>query len=144
MCLVALTLAVNSLPHRSLATTVRPELVSATSIRVTTGPAYTDTAGKTWRTTSGFSASNIYSVSHAIAGTPDQPLYQTERWGNSFNYRAAVTNGNYKVTLKFAELYWSARGNRVFNVAINNVPVLTNFDILTQTAPFAALDKSFL
>src|SRR5579859_4326621 len=144
MCLVALALGVNSLPHRSLATTVGPELVSATSVRVTTGPAYTDTAGKTWRTTSSFSASNIYSVSHSIAGTPDQPLYQTERWGNSFNYRASVTNGNYKVTLKFAELYWNAPGNRVFNVAINNVPVLTNFDILTQAAPFAALDKSFL
>ena len=37
--------------------------------------------------------------------------------------------GKYSVTLKFAELYWTAKGGRVFNVAINGTTVLSNFDI---------------
>ena len=35
----------------------------------------------------------------------------------------------YAVRLHFAEIYWSAAGQRVFNVAINGSPVLSNFDI---------------
>jgi photosystem II stability/assembly factor-like uncharacterized protein len=142
MSMIALTLGIGSLSaHRG--PDFRPDLASATSVRVTTGSAYTSSGGNLWGAASGFSAGNTYSVTHAVTATQDEALYQTERWGNSFNYQAAVANGQYIVTLKFAELYWSEPGQRVFNVAINNVPVLTNFDILAHTAPFRALDKSF-
>jgi hypothetical protein len=105
--------------------------------------AYTDSAGQSWTAASGFNVGNTYTTSNAIAGTPDQALYQTERFGKTFNYSTSLPNGNYNVTLKFSEIFWSAPGQRVFNVAINGIPVLTNFDILTQTAPFTALDETF-
>ncbi len=46
--------------------------------------------------------------------------------------------------MKFAEIYWTNAGQRVFNVSINGTPVLTNFDIVaTAGAPLKALDRSF-
>jgi hypothetical protein len=96
-----------------------------------------------WSTCVGFTGTNTYTVGNAVAGTADPHLYQTERWGNTFKFTAGVTNGNYTVKLKFAELFWTAPGQRVFNVAINGSPVLTNFDILAQTSPMTALDKTF-
>jgi hypothetical protein len=48
------------------------------------------------------------------------------------------------VTLKFAELYWTAAGKRVFNVAINGTAVLSNFDIFKAAgAAFKAVDLTF-
>jgi large repetitive protein len=48
------------------------------------------------------------------------------------------------VILKFAEIYWTATGKRLFNTSINGIQVLTNFDIVAAAgAPFTAIDKSF-
>jgi len=33
-------------------------------------------------------------------------------------------------TTKFAEIYWTKTGQRIFNVSINGAQVLTNFDIV--------------
>ena len=60
-----------------------------------------------------------------------------------FSYSFSVPNGPYTVNLKFAEVsrFWG--GGRVFNVAINGSPVLSNFDIYSQAGGLTALDKSF-
>jgi hypothetical protein len=48
------------------------------------------------------------------------------------------------VILKFAEIYWTKAGQRIFSVAINGTPVLTNFDIVAAAgAPLTAIDESF-
>jgi hypothetical protein len=50
----------------------------------------------------------------------------------------------YTVRLHFAELYFSAAGARVFNVAINGTAVLTNFDIYAAAkANFTAVVEQF-
>ena len=51
--------------------------------------------------------------------------------------------GTYTVTLKFAEIYFTAAGQRVFNVNINGQSVLSNFDIFAQAGANVALDKPF-
>lgn len=107
------------------------------------GPAYTDTQGQLWSADKDFTGGWTASTSQAIANTADPTLYQTERYGD-FTYQFPVPNGSYNVVLKFAEIYWSQVGQRVFNVAINGSPVLTNFDIMaTAGANFTALDKVF-
>jgi hypothetical protein len=107
------------------------------------GPAYTDSQAQGWSADKSFSGGTPASTSHSIANTPDPRLYQTERYGN-FTYQFTVPNAVYKVTLKFAEIYWTAAGKRIFNVAINGTPVLTDFDIVAATgAPYTAIDKSF-
>ncbi len=107
------------------------------------GPAYTDTLGNSWAADNSFTGGTADTTTHAIAGTPDPTLYQSERFGD-FSYQFTVPNGAYNVKLKFAEIYWTAPGKRLFNVAINGTPVLTEFDIVaTAGAPYTALDETF-
>ncbi|MGB8522602.1 MAG: malectin domain-containing carbohydrate-binding protein [Candidatus Acidiferrales bacterium] len=107
------------------------------------GNAYTDTLGNSWAADNSFTGGKTSSTTHAIANTPDPTLYQTERYGD-FSYQFTVPNGIYGVTLKFAEIYWSGVGQRVFNVAINGTAVLSDFDIVAAAgAPDTAIDKTF-
>jgi hypothetical protein len=106
------------------------------------GGAYTDTLAQTWSADTGFTGGGTYTTTNAIANTPDPALYQSERYG-TFTYQYAVPNGNYNVTLKFAEIYFTAAGQRLFNVAINGTQVLTNFDIVATGGAFAVVDKTF-
>ena len=70
-------------------------------------------------------------------------LYQSERYG-TFAYQFAVANGAYNVNLKFAELYFTTTGQRVFNVAINGQSALTNFDVVAAAGSgFKAVDRAF-
>src|SRR5205085_5217308 len=58
-------------------------------------------------------------------------VYQSQRYGNltyTLPYLAPYTS--YKVRLHFAEIFWTAVGQRVFNVFLNGVRVLTNFDVI--------------
>jgi len=115
------------------------------------GAAYTDSLGHTWSADTGFSGGNLYggpgavnnATTSTVSNTPDPTLYQTERWG-SFSYQFTVPNGNYNVVLKFAEIYWTSVGQRIFSVSINGTQVLTNFDIIAAAgAPLTAIDKTF-
>ncbi len=107
------------------------------------GAAYTDTTSQAWSADKDFTGGTVFSTTHAIAGTADPTLYQTERYGD-FSYQFAVPNGSYNVLLKFAELYWSTAGQRLFNVSINGTQVLANFDIVAAAgAPFTAIDRTF-
>jgi hypothetical protein len=55
-----------------------------------------------------------------------------------------VPAGSYQVTLLFAETYWTAAGDRVFNVSINGTTVLSNFDIfLDSGGEYIADNKVF-
>jgi hypothetical protein len=109
------------------------------------GGQYVDAQGVVWAADYGYSgSSSTFSTSNPISGTTSDALYQDERWGQNFEYSFPVPNGNYKVTLKFSENFFSNAGARVFNVVINNQPVLTNFDIFAQAGgAYQALDESF-
>lgn len=52
----------------------------------------------------------------------------------------AVTNGPYKVTLHYAEIYQGTKepGQRVFDVNIEGTTVVDNFDIASSVGPFKA------
>ena len=71
-------------------------------------------------------------VPAGLANAAPAAVYQTAREGNGFSYTVPgfVKNSTgHTVTLHFAELYFSAAQQRRFNVSINGVQVLTNFDI---------------
>ena len=109
------------------------------------GGAYTDASGVSWSADSGFSGGSTYIGSATIAGTTVQPVYQSERWGSTpFQYQFPVANGAFTVKLRFAEVYFTQPGQRVFNVLINGQTVLSNFDIIAQAgAANTAVDKQF-
>jgi hypothetical protein len=58
-------------------------------------------------------------------------VYQSNRYGNfTYTVPGLTANASYTVRLHFAETYWTAAGQRTFNVSINGQQVLTNFDII--------------
>ncbi len=82
--------------------------------------------GSTYSTTSAISTSNV-------ADPAPQQVYQSERFGNfSYTVPNLVPDSPYTVRLDFAEIYWNAPNERLFNVLINGDPVLTNFDVFAQ------------
>jgi hypothetical protein len=97
-----------------------------------------------------YSGGRTYSVTSTITTTgvtdpAPQAVYRTERYGNSTYTLPNLTSGaSYKVRLHFAEIYQTAAGRRVFNVAINGTTVLSNYDIYAETgARYKAVVKEF-
>ncbi|PKL91434.1 MAG: hypothetical protein CVV21_07570 [Candidatus Goldiibacteriota bacterium HGW-Goldbacteria-1] len=100
-----------------------------TPIRVNCGgAAYLDGAGNTWAADYGFTGGTATSVTDAIAGTTDDTLYQSERYGNP-SYTFTVPNGYYDITFKFAETWFNAAGERIFDVSVEGVTVIDNLDL---------------
>ncbi len=118
--------------------------LTATSFAVNSGGGYYESpSGVVYQADTDFSGGAAASTAATIAGTSDPTLYQTERYGKSFSYNVPLVNGNYNVTLKFAEIYWNAPGERVFNVSLQGTQVLTNLDIYDLVGKNAAYDVTF-
>jgi Malectin domain len=120
-----------------------------TTIRVAAGQtsAVTDGQGQSWSAdtsyTGGMPAVETTQVS--IANTDSPVLYNGQRYGNpSFSYVFTVPNGSYTVTLKFAELYVTGAGQRLFDVVLDGTTVETAFDIYaTAGAMNTAVDRAY-
>jgi malectin (di-glucose binding ER protein)/thrombospondin type 3 repeat protein/fibronectin type III domain protein len=106
------------------------------------GGAYTTQAGIAYEGDKLFTDSSTYTTTAAIAGTPDDPLFRNERYGN-FSYRIPLANDTYLVTLQFAEIYWSSAGKRVFDVEIDGKLVIDNLDIYTKVGKNRAYTRAF-
>ena len=119
------------------------------TIRVNAGgPAYADSQGHSWSADYGF---NTGSLSHSapevtVTGTSDPTLFKSARIGTSsgadLQYQFAVTNGLYNVNLYFAETYFTAVGQRVFDVQMQGTTVFSALDIFALTGLDHALVKS--
>ncbi|MGD0475998.1 MAG: malectin domain-containing carbohydrate-binding protein [Candidatus Velthaea sp.] len=81
-----------------------------------------------------------------VANPAPQAVYQSEREGKTISYSipGLTAGAPYTVRLDFAELWWTAAGQRVFNVSINATKVLSNFDVYaTAGARFKAVAQTF-
>jgi trimeric autotransporter adhesin len=79
-----------------------------------------------------------------IANAAPMAVYQSERAGNfTYTIPGLTAGSTHTVLLHFAEFYWTAAGKRVFNVAINGTPVLSNFDIYATAGANKALVEQF-
>ncbi|MEO6892494.1 MAG: malectin domain-containing carbohydrate-binding protein, partial [Ktedonobacteraceae bacterium] len=68
-----------------------------------------------------------------VSNPAPQAVYQSNRYGNfSYAIPGLTANATYTVRLHFAETYWTAAGQRIFNVSINGQSVLANFDIVAS------------
>nr|WP_246348525.1 malectin domain-containing carbohydrate-binding protein [Sphingomonas aerophila] len=86
----------------------------------------------------------ITSFTSQIAGTDDDSLYQTYRYGKSFGYDiAGLAAGDYLVELSFAESYWTAPGKRVFDILAEGQEIVSDLDIYSASGgKNVALDLS--
>jgi hypothetical protein len=92
---------------------------------------------------------NGYSYTIDVSGVTNpapQTVYQEQRSGNmSYTFNNYLPGTNYLVRLHCDEVYWTAPGQRVFNVFINGKEVLTNFDIyVTAGAQNRAVIKEIM
>ena len=85
-----------------------------------------------------------------VSGATDPELYQGERFGN-FSYVIPVAAGRYRLTLHFAETWFGpgkpgggGAGSRLFDVYVNGVALLRNFDIFREAGGAdRAIQKAF-
>jgi hypothetical protein len=119
----------------------------ANPIRIRAGwtSSWQDSGGQQWQSDSYFLGGNALvrttnpaQERNSIA--PDMALYASERWGH-FSYALPVSEGRYKVTLKFCEGHYGKRntgagglGSRVFDVYCNGVALLRGFDIIKEAS----------
>jgi hypothetical protein len=120
-----------------------------TTIRVAAGQtsAVTDAQGQSWSADTSYTGgmAAVETTPVTIANTNSSVLYNGQRYGNpSFSYAFTVPNGTYTVTLKFAELYVTGAGQRLFDVVLDGTTVETAFDIYaTAGAMNTAVDRSY-
>jgi hypothetical protein len=129
---------VPGIPHR-----LRPIRI------VTQENTFADRSGQSWLADNYFLSGRRLARSMLVKGSEDPQIYECERYGN-FSYAIPVSNGRYRVTLRFAESYWGPNapggggpGARVFDVFCNGSVLLRNFDMLQQAAPGTQIVKSF-
>ena len=103
------------------------------------GAQYVDATGVVYQGDARFSGGSTFTTTAAIAGTTDDRLYQTSRYGN-FSYAIPVPNGDYLVTLKFTEVSYTKVGQRVFDVLMEGAEVLNNLDLVDEVGPKVAYD----
>jgi hypothetical protein len=78
------------------------------------------------------------------ANAAPMAVYQHARAGTfTYTIPGLTAGSSHTVLLHFAETYFTASGERVFNVAINGTSVLANFDIYANVGVNAALVKQF-
>jgi hypothetical protein len=125
------------------------------------GPAYTATDGTEYvadtNFAGSFSGAGTSDTSLGIANTEDDPLYQTERYGDPLTYSMPVDDGTYEVTLQFAEIYHTSQtagagddagaagevGDRLFDVSIEGQQVLSDYDIYDEVGGLTATEQTF-
>jgi hypothetical protein len=95
------------------------------------GPAVSPFVADTGFTGGSTATSNNTISTSGLTNPAPQAVYQSNRYGN-FSYAIAnlTAGASYTVRLHFAETYWTAAGQRTFNVNINGQSVLSGFDII--------------
>lgn len=110
---------------------------NVSEIRISAGAstALVDAEGHTWVSDRYFKGGAANADSKLdVNGTLRPQIYQTWRQGD-FAYRIPLKPGVYELTLHFVEPVFrhNSEGNRTFNVFINGVQVLQEFEILNET-----------
>ncbi|HXC64469.1 MAG TPA: malectin domain-containing carbohydrate-binding protein, partial [bacterium] len=113
---------------------------------------YTDSQGVVWGPDKAYNPGSFGYLSPGqaftaagspISGTQDPALYQKWREAPVLEYKVDLPNGNYSVTLKWAELEYQGPGQRVFDVLAQGVTVVAGLDVAAVAGLAAALDQSF-
>lgn len=121
-----------------------------------------DWSGYTWLGDQGYSGGNwghvgsdYQSVDSTIAGPvvdtngnlygdSGQYVYRCQVYGTDFGYHFDLPNGEYTVTLYFAEPVWSSAGERLFDVVAEGGQVYDNLDVAAEAGGDSiAIARSF-
>jgi len=85
----------------------------------------------------------VYSVTTPVFETVDDATFQTERFGRDFTYiLRGLPAGPARLKLGFCENRWAEPGERTFDVYVNDLLELDDFDILEHAAPNEAVTRT--
>ena len=111
------------------------------------GNEYTDSNGVTYEADKYYNGgtSSDHGLNFEIKNTEDQTLYQTERWSSeTLTYSLPLKlgiNGKYALILKFSEVYFNNKGEKIFNVALGKENIIKNLDIFAKVGKAEAYDE---
>ncbi|MEZ6016191.1 MAG: kelch repeat-containing protein [Planctomycetota bacterium] len=92
-----------------------------------------------WSADFGAVSSEGYLASFApVAGTSDDALYHTSRWGQTIEYRFQVPNGLYEFGFRAWEPVHSSAGARVFDVLLEGQVAFDDVDLFALAGPATA------
>ncbi|MFD1143685.1 malectin domain-containing carbohydrate-binding protein [Larkinella insperata] len=118
----------------------------ASAVRINAGgSSYTTSDGRVFSADAYASGGTEFTTSGGadVQQTDEDALYRTERYG-AFSYNLPVSNGNYQVTLHFAEVFAKSAGQRKFNVALEGERKLTEYDIFEKAGGgYIAVQETF-
>jgi hypothetical protein len=117
--------------------------ITLTTLRINAGGgAFTDSQQQVWSGDTGFTGGTKTVNNVAIAGTTDDALFASRRYGANMTFSAAVKNGTYTLKLLMADPVFTAAGQRVFDVYAEGAKVLAGVDIVKQAGAKTALVKT--
>lgn len=101
---------------------------------------YTDQLGHVWSSDRYFDGGEGWAVPYRrIFRTGDPQLFLSARQGRDFGYDIPLKAGTYELRLYFAETFYGddnseggGESSRMFDITANGVPILTNFDPLSD------------
>src|SRR5690348_16591209 len=128
-----------------VACTVSPAASQSVNIDCGAYQSYRTADGVVWSADQYYSGGQQLYTSYNVSGSSDSPLYRTSRVGyyGDFSYAIPGSNGSYSLTLKFADVQFSAPGQRIFNVVVNGTMVLSHFDVAAAGGFYNAIDRQF-
>ncbi len=88
-----------------------------------------------------FRGGNVNATEDPIAGTDQDALFQSERYG-VYTYEIPVSEANYDIRLFFNELYQTSAGARVFSLSVEGRPIFTDLDLYQRVGHDTAFEQS--
>lgn len=84
-----------------------------------------------------------FGMNSEIKNTKDKEIYQTERWSSEdLDYNIPLKkDGKYVLVLKFSEVYFNSKGEKVFDFKIGDTTILENIDIFEKVGKNNAYDE---
>ena len=109
------------------------------------GPEFRTKSGVTYQKDNYFEGGEAsdFGMNSEIKNTKDKEIYQTERWSSKdLDYNIPLKkDGKYVLVLKFSEVYFNSKGEKVFDFKIGDTTILENIDIFGKVGKNNAYDE---
>lgn len=115
------------------------------TVRINAGGPAVTIDGIAYRADAPYEPGGFGHIGGLVAFGPGQPADAPNascRYEN-FAYRFDCANGDYEVTLSFAEHWFDQPGQRIFSVLLNGQPVLTDLDLAKESGLGKPFRKTF-
>ena len=109
------------------------------------GPEFRTKSGVTYQKDKYFigGEASDFGINSEIKNTKDKEIYQTERWSTEdLIYDIPLKKeGKYVLVLKFSEVYFNSKGEKIFDFNIGDETILADIDIYAKVGKNIAYDE---